>query len=116
MGAKLMEIPELELTKEEGGRLTRAVKEVAKHYNVAMDPKKLAIFQLVAVAGGIYGPRAVAIYRRSNRQRPQLINIEPKQPAPKEPSAAPRANGPVPIRLFTPSQMDMSTPIDGFDE
>ena len=128
MGAKMMDIPELELTKDEAEKFTRAIKEVAKHYDYSMDPKKVAMFQLLCVAGGIYGPRGMAIYRRSQsaeKQRPKLVQINraaaggttdsarvpnaertaPAPPAPAE-KKAPQV----------PSQMDMSPLVDGFNE
>lgn len=120
MGAKLMSVPELELSTDEAKKLTRAVKEVAKHYNVSMDPKKVAIFQLLCVAGGIYGPRAIMVYQRASKEKPQAsvtpINREPPRAAsvsdtpPKAPSGA---NGPI---RFSPSQIDMTPLRDGFEE
>lgn len=112
MGAKLLDVPEIELTQDESRKLMKAVKDVAKYYNVAFDPKKLAIFHLMTAMGGIYGPRAVAIYRRKTagpkKEPGKLINIDRSKTGPQAtPSPAPKTDATKPIDLsqLTPSQL-----------
>lgn len=57
-------VAELELDKDESEKLAGAVKEVGKFYGATFDPKKVAIFNLCLVAGGIYGTRFFAIRNR----------------------------------------------------
>jgi len=69
---------ELSLDKSEAQSMNSALKEVARHYPTQIDPKKLAIANLVVVLGGIYGTRAVAIRTRLKNEaknRPQ--NVRP---------------------------------------
>jgi hypothetical protein len=99
MGAEILSIPELELDKDEAGKLGDAVANVAKHYNTVFDPKKVAIFQLAVVAGGIYGTRLFAVKNRLSLQR-----------------ETPKVNGPQPItrdakpQQTTPAAPAMSSP------
>lgn len=57
-------VPEMAIDPMEAKRLADAIKELGKHYAFGMDPKKFAWTQLILTAGSIYGPRAVAIYKR----------------------------------------------------
>lgn len=78
MGAAMLNIQELAIDPKEAKSMADAIKEVAKYYPVAFDPKKLAIFNLVVVCGGIYGLRAMAYNNRmkeeSKRTKLQVIN------------------------------------------
>lgn len=92
MGAKLMEIPELELSTEDARKFTKAVRNVASHYNVSVDPKKMALFQLATAVAGVYGPRAIAIYNRKKTVVPKkepakIVPIDQVKPAPPKPEA-----------------------------
>lgn len=60
MGAAILKTPELELSKDDSKKLSQAIQEVGKHYAFMFDPKKVAIANLCAVAGYIYGTRLVA--------------------------------------------------------
>jgi hypothetical protein len=64
MGSAFFSCPELELDPEEAKSLARAIREVAKHYPITLDPKRLALIELGTVCAMIYGTRAVVIYRR----------------------------------------------------
>jgi hypothetical protein len=68
MGAAMLKTPELELTPDEAERLGKAVNRVNREYgNIVMPPKTAATINLLIVAGGIYGPRLIAI--RNNKKK-----------------------------------------------
>ena len=69
MGAEFLACKELELEKDESKKLADAIQDVGKYYNVAFDPKKVAICQLAVIAGGIYGPMFVQVRRRLKAER-----------------------------------------------
>jgi hypothetical protein len=73
-------VAELELDKDESDKLAGAVKEVGRFYGATFDPKKVAIFNLCLVAGGIYGVRFFAIKNRLQAS---------KQPKPVSPKPTP---------------------------
>lgn len=75
---------EMELDRDESQKLGDAVKNVAQYYGASFDPKKVAIFQLAMVAGGIYGVRFFAIRNRLKTER------ERKPPAPIQTKQAPQ--------------------------
>lgn len=107
MGAKILSIPEMEIDEEESKKLSKAIKNVAKHYAVNIDPKKLAWAELVAAAGGIYVPRFIAASKR-----------QPKQPGPQLVKEAPKSNAPgpqpinSPMKARTPSEMWNEPPLE----
>lgn len=77
--ATLLHISELELEKDEAKKLSDAIKEVTKFYPVALDPKKVAIANLLITAGGIYGTRILA-YRLTHPKGPKAVKqAEPVQ-------------------------------------
>jgi len=126
MVAKFMKIDELELSDDEARKLTRAVREVGKHYNFSVDPKKVAIGQLMMVAGGIYGPRAVAIYNQKVASPRPVTAPRPAPPAsaaaPREPlvnidtrKAPEKATGTGGPTQLVPSMFDTSPLVDGFE-
>lgn len=69
MLAGIVAVPELELDRGESEKLGSAVKDVGSYYGAVFDPKKVAIFNLCMVAGGIYGTRIFAIRNRMQAQR-----------------------------------------------
>lgn len=73
MGAAILATPEMELDREESQKLADAVKEVGKHYSMLFDPKHVAIANLFAVSGFIYGPRIVAYRARKKAEKPQTV-------------------------------------------
>jgi|HubBroStandDraft_5_1064220.scaffolds.fasta_scaffold02065_7 hypothetical protein len=91
MGAEIFKTPELELDKEESTKLADAIKNVGQYYGAVFDPKKVAIFHLAMVAGGIYGTRFFA-YR--NRMEITKAN---KPATPKPTPVNTRAQSPQPI-------------------
>jgi len=98
MVAKMLSVPEMELTEKESEKLADSVRNVAKYYTTVFDPKKIAIFELCCAAGSIYGPRAVSIYKRTGAApRPQLVKRE--TPA-AEPEPKPR-----PLSELSPSEL-----------
>lgn len=58
--AAFTDTQELMLEESEAKRLADAMAEVSKYYTMVFDPKKVAIANLLIVAGGIYGPRFMA--------------------------------------------------------
>jgi hypothetical protein len=94
MGANILSAPNLELDKEEAAKLASAVQKVASFYSVAFDPKKVAIFELAAVCGTIYGPRIMA-WRIARKTTPKQSAPQPVEtPKKQEPSA-----------MYAPSQV-----------
>ncbi len=78
MGAEILSVPELKLDKDEAKKLGDAIAEVAKHYSVSFDPKKVAIFNLFSTAGLIYGTRLYAVReRRKTEVKPPLQKPTP---------------------------------------
>ena len=60
----------------EAKELTQALAAVNSYYATAIDPKKLAWFALLGVAGKIYGPRVMAAMVRLKTEK------QPPRPAP----------------------------------
>lgn len=106
MGAALLKTPELELSEVEAKKLSDALKNVAKHYTVNLDPKKLALVELSTTMVGVYGPRAIAIYKRGTPRpaRSPVVEMTPKDAQPKT-NAAPRT-------AQAPSELWNGEPID----
>jgi hypothetical protein len=121
--AKMLDMSELELNAEDSRQLSRAIKECVKHYSFNIDPKKMALGNLLMVAGGIYAPRVMAIYKRGvgsetkTKTTPPVSAINERRTGTSAgpvrvppPSVAPTKK---PAQV--PSELDMSMPIDGFD-
>jgi len=109
MGAQILSIPEMELDQTEAAKLAASFKNVAKYYNVAVDPKKLALFELSTTVGAIYLPRVIAVMKKPR---------EPKEPKQVGPQLVPKATAPQTApqppapKLETPSQMWAESPVD----
>lgn len=89
MLAKITDVEELELEHSEAKRLADAIAEMSKHYSVSMDPKKFALLNLAATAGGIYGSRAVAYaLKRRERGKLQAMPAKESEAKPEAPAAA----------------------------
>jgi len=59
-GAALLTKNELlNITQKEAGDLAAALKEIAKHHQITIDPKTQAYAELAIVAGMIYTPRVL---------------------------------------------------------
>lgn len=88
MGAAMLSIEELQLTEDEAQSLSDGIKEVAKYYPTHIDPKKIAVVNLIGVAGAIYAPRVFAYRKRVKTERasrPQLVR--PAGTSPVQPSS-----------------------------
>jgi hypothetical protein len=109
-------IPEVELDKDEAKELTEALAAVNSFYGTSVDPKIVAWFGVIGVAGKIYGPRVGAFMLRKKmeqaaRQRPAM----PSNPAPSPamraaanagtPPAQPAPRQTVPLHAVPPAQM-----------
>ena len=91
MGAAFFDVAEVAIEKSEAEKLSAAIKDVGKYYAMEFDPKKVAIANLLAVAGGIYGTRFVAyrLKKKIAREKGRLVAM-PSNPV-SEP--APKVNG-----------------------
>lgn len=69
IGATLLDVEELALDPEEAKDLSEGIVEVGKHYRMDFDPKKVAIAELLIVAGNIYGTRIMAYRLRRNAEK-----------------------------------------------
>ena len=69
IGAATLQIPELELTKDEAKKLGDAIGGVNEHFKLSLDPKTAAMIELVQIAGVIYVPRGVSLYIRKKMER-----------------------------------------------
>jgi len=95
----VLDTQELTLEETEAKRLADAFTEVGKYYAVNFDPKKVAIANLLIVAGGIYGPRFMAWKIRKSLETPEptpVMSIDRPAPAPKA-----KTNG----KAQTPSEL-----------
>lgn len=74
--SEFTKVPELEIDKDEAETLSDATKELAKFYNVAFDPKKVAIFNFCLALGKVYVPRGIAIKNRiAAEAKPKPIEV-----------------------------------------
>lgn len=96
LGLAHLTIEEMELDREESKQYADALAEVAKHYAVAIDPRKLAIANLLAVAGRIYGPRILA-YRLRKSMTEESKPATKKAPTPITPQPAGRGRNPAEV-------------------
>ena len=107
MGAEFLACKELELEKDESKKLADAIQDVGKFYNVAFDPKKVAICQLAVIAGGIYGPMFVQVRRRlkAERTRQPLSATPINQPRPQASQPAQNPAQARPVSEMSPSDL-----------
>lgn len=116
MGASLLRVPELELDSDECKRLSDAIRNVAQHYSFSVDPKKMAVAQLVMCAGSIYGPRILAATIHKSKKtviEPSVATESKKgpQPVPREQ----KVNGGANLSNLAPSQLFPDAPVESFD-
>ena len=64
---------ELIITPQESTMLATSIISVAEEYNLALDGKTGAALQLFMTAAMVYAPRAIAVYKRSNK--PAIDNV-----------------------------------------
>ena len=110
MGANILAVKELQIDKAEAEKLSEAIQKVAEHYDIGLDPKKAAIFNLCAVAGSIYVPRVIAVVVSHRAAKPAQVNsapqatpIRPARPEPVRPSGThlpENLSGTSPSQLF----------------
>jgi hypothetical protein len=101
MVAKILSVPELELDEKESEKLANSIRNVAKHYTAILDPKKIAIFELTCCVGSIYGPRAIAIYKNTER-KPKLVKMtEKREPEQQRPASGEKVS----LSELSPSQI-----------
>lgn len=95
--ANIVGIPEIgALTEQDAKEYADNVTEVAKYYVREIDPKSVAIFNLVSFQCGLY----IRMYREHKaHKRPAIVQM-PKQAAPKQ-DAPPAANG-TPVFVVPP--------------
>jgi hypothetical protein len=89
-------IEELELEKDEAKDLAKASTELAKHYAVNFDPKKVALFNFCCALGKVYIPRAIIIKNNRKKKGPQLAPAPatvPKQQVNGPPAFSPEVFG-----------------------
>jgi len=94
MGAAFLSVAELELDKSEAEKLGNAIKDVGKFYAMQFDPKKVAIANLMVIAGGIYGTRYVAYRtrRKMERSKERIVEMPNRNQDPEQPRAT-KPNG-----------------------
>lgn len=73
MGAVLLQVPELEVSKEEAAKLADAIKEVAKYYPIGISDKAAAWTNLIFVAGGMYGKRVIDVRFRLKKEASKKV-------------------------------------------
>ena len=93
MGAKILEVPEIELDEQEAKMLSDCLRKVAEFYPVSLSPKRMAMAELAICAGTIYGPRIVTIYKKAPKG-PKLVPSQPQQTQ-QQPVQAAAASRPV---------------------
>lgn len=112
--ALMLEQPILELDKEEAERLSSAMREVAKYYSIGIDPKKLAIINLIQACGFIYGTRAIALWKGSKAaapaRKPEEIRPATAPAAPKPAPAPPAAGRPRSPADLWPQNGELTAP------
>lgn len=99
MGEEILKLEGLSLDREEAQKLSKAIQEVNKHYAINIDPKKLAIANLIGVAGSIYVPRFIAW--SNNSKKAQLEKVQPINQPTEQRTPAQAASG----KMMTPSQL-----------
>jgi hypothetical protein len=84
--------PEIAISDEEGHAMQVAAQNVLRHYSVAASQKTLDWIALWACAGGVYGPRVVAVAVR--RQSEAAQKKQPRGRVVRFPVATGEAHGP----------------------
>src|ERR1700674_404463 len=69
--AMLTRVPEFNIPEGDVKEVSEAVEELANHYAVTLDPKRLAQFRLGFVMLSAYGPVAAAVWRRGAKSQPK---------------------------------------------
>lgn len=115
VAAALLDIKELALDKSEAEVMSDATKEVLKYYPVGLDPKKVAIANMIIVFGGIYSTRIMAYRTRMQLEasKPQKVvtPIDKRASTPASNMVQPKNGSPVP---YAPS--DVFGPAETFGD
>ena len=76
--ARLLDVPELEMSDDDAARFTEAYREVRRHFPVpSVDPKWVALGTFAYVAYGLYAPRVAAV---ASKKRGGNVAARPAQP------------------------------------
>lgn len=70
-------IPEAELSEKEAKQLAAAIVEVDKAFPSNIDPRMIAVANLIGACGLIYGPRVMAALMRMRMERQNRANPQP---------------------------------------
>lgn len=115
MGASILSQPKFALNNEETRRLGSAIRDVAKHYAFGLDAKKMAVMNLMACAGGIYGPRVIDMWvsrpQKPATTEPRTENVQPIR----ESKPAVKSNG-APVAITNPSQLWDAVPTNSAND
>lgn len=87
MAAAALNAPELMLDEKEAKQIATATAEVARHYNVSVDPKTLAWMQFGWAVSCVYGPRVVAIVMRKKSEKEAAKSAPTPPDEPEVPNA-----------------------------
>jgi hypothetical protein len=120
MLAAVLGVKEIELDESEAKQLADATKKVLEFYPLGLNPKHLAVVNLVFVAAGVYGTRAIAYNMRRAAERSKgkltVITSQPGAYSASGTEGAPKTNGfPAPASRAAASGMPQ-TPMDIWPE
>lgn len=108
MGAQILKVESLEIDKDEAKKLSDAIQEVNKFYNIPLDPKKVAMVNLMVAMGTVYGPRIMAARIKKNiaeAENPPAKSQAKPGPVPvARPATQPAAGAKTPQQM-TPSEL-----------
>jgi hypothetical protein len=80
----LASCPELELEDDEAKEIADAVRELAKHYPIGISEKAMAWVNFSFATGGVFGPKVIAIYKRSRPAAGRPAEVHAIRPEPLE--------------------------------
>lgn len=96
--AGLLNVPELEIDEQEAELFSRKAQKLLSLYVVKLDERKVAWGEFLLALGGIYGPRVVAVYKRSSSRPAPVAAPTPIRPQPQQQTAP--APPPSPSSIF----------------
>lgn len=89
--ARLLDVPELEMSDEDAARFTEAYREVRRHFPVpSVDPKWVALGTFAYVTYGVYAPRVAAVAAKKRGAAPHAgsASVERMGPATVNPASS----------------------------
>jgi hypothetical protein len=104
IGAAIIGSPLVALAEDEAIKLSKAMRKVAAHYDVAMNSKMLAWGNLIAVSGAIYGTRIMTAMMTPKEQQKQNAPLNTRVVDIKNPPAKPDKNKTAVPEAMTPSE------------